>query len=109
MSVTTSEAQIALTGKSGKQYQFTAYPRHFTWNEVPGVYVILRNTSSGTVLYVGETENLKDRMANHHKQACFDRNGWTHLGWLGERSSTRRLEIESDLMLRYRPTCNDQV
>lgn len=109
MSTTTSAVQTTLTGKSGKQYQFTAYPRISSWNGVAGVYVILRNTSGGTVLYVGETENLRDRMANHHKQACFDRNGWTHLGWLGETSSARRLDIERDLMLQYRPTCNDQV
>ena len=109
MSSTNGGIPITLTGVSGKQYPFGAYPRTSSWNSVAGVYVILRDTAGGTVLYVGETEDLKQRLSNHHRQACFDRNNWTHLAFLGEGSETQRLQIERDLMDKYQPVCNRQV
>ncbi len=99
-----------LRGVSGARYQFAAYPKHYSWKEVPGVYAILRWTGAQwIVLYIGEAENLKNRLSCHHRQTCFDRNGWTHLAFLREPSSMRRVAIERDVMQAYKPTCNQQV
>lgn len=101
---------VPLRGISGAMYQFAAYPKHFSWNEVPGVYAILKWTGTQwIVLYVGEAENLKQRLSGHHRQTCFDRNGWTHLAFLHESSGVRRLAIERDVMEAYQPTCNKEV
>lgn len=100
---------VTLYGASGASYAFKAYPKHFSWNAVAGNYAILRQVGGGTVVYVGETANLSDRMACHHRQPCFDRNAWTHLAFRGEGSTAQRLAIESDLMAKYQPTCNREV
>ncbi len=100
---------VTLVGASGTSYAFKAYPKNSSWNAVAGNYAILRQVSGGTVVYVGESANLRDRMACHHRQPCFDRNAWTHLAFRGEGSAVRRLAIESDLMAKYKPTCNREV
>ena len=109
MSTQDGGTPVTLRGASGRNYVFKAYPKHYSWNAVAGNYAILRQVSGGTVVYVGETENLRQRIACHHQLPCFDRNAWTHLAFLGEGSASRRRTIELDLMAQYKPTCNREV
>ena len=109
MSTLDNGIPVTLQGASGASYAFRAYPKNSSWNAVAGNYAILRQVSGGAVVYVGETENLGDRMANHHRQTCFDRNAWTHLAFRGEGSADRRRAVELDLMAHYKPTCNRAV
>jgi len=98
---------ITATGESGTQYEFQIFPWGTSFNRVAAVYLVLKKQPNQyTVLYVGETEDLKERFENHHKQGCFDRNGKTHIGVLQEGIGTRRLRIEADLVANYNPTCN---
>lgn len=101
---------VKFAGASGKAYDFEAYPWNSTWNSVAVVYVVLRQEGTRLqVLYVGETSDLKQRMANHHRQACFDRHGKTHLAVVMETSPNRRTAIETDLMNSYSPPCNREL
>lgn len=108
MSVST-KTSITLTGISGKNYQFDVYPKSLNWNSVPGVYIILKKNPSGNfgTIYVGETDNLGERISGHYKLNCFERNGWTHLGFLHEKDGNRRLFIEQDILQKYNWVCND--
>ena len=78
-----------------------------TWNAVPGVYVIAN--ASGQVIYVGQTDNLQRRMAEHRADTthCMHRYGpslvWVEVVTTGE--VDRRLR-ERQLILEYRPFCN---
>jgi predicted GIY-YIG superfamily endonuclease len=74
---------------------------------VGGVYLVLKR-ANGTynLLYVGQTGDLSERFEDHHKAACFDRNGKTHIATRGEGSEQKRLAIEADLIRNYQPTCN---
>ena len=106
---TVNQQTITLTGASGAQYSFNLYSKSLYWKSVPGVYIILRKNISGKYdpIYVGETEDLGDRIPNHHKLRCFERNGWTHLGFHYEDNSSRRLYIENDILQNYNWVCND--
>lgn len=107
---TTSITRITLRGKSGASYDFEVYPWGQEFRPVGAVYAVLRERADGRydVLYIGQTGDLSDRFANHHRQGCFDRNGKTHVGVHQESSEQRRLSIEKDLIDGYDPPCNRQ-
>lgn len=108
MSTVTKDV-IHVTGISKKQYTFEVYQKHLSWNSVAGVYLILRKNQNGNYLpiYVGETENLGERFQDHHKMACFEKNGWTNLGFLHEKNEHNRLAIEQDILKNFNWICNN--
>lgn len=98
-------------GQSGRIYDYEVHPIGTTFVDKPGNYIFAA-VSSGTwkACYIGQTENLKDRLANHEKEPCAKRHGATHihahLTTSGE--ATRKAE-EEDLIRLHRPPCNDQL
>lgn len=78
------------------------------FSAVPGVYVIHTN---GIWLDVGETDNLKERIANHER-----RNSWIYyasgnqifLSFYHDRDLNNRLSVESQLRTSLCPTCGDR-
>lgn len=99
---------ITISGKSKRTYKFDLYPKSYSWNSVAGVYLVLRQSMSKyDPIYIGETSDLGDRFQNHHKRTCFERNGWTHLGFLHEKNLKKRRAIESDILGNYKWYCND--
>jgi len=101
--------KIVIAGYFGTSYPFSIYVNDSYWNEVPGVYFVTKKDSLNKYmpLYVGITENLKQRFSNHHKLQAFQRQGWTHLGFLYEPDEVKRRAIERDLLLNYCWECND--
>lgn len=61
-----------------------------------------------TRIYVGQTGDLSSRPLNHHRTACFDKNGANCVCIYLESSEDRRFAIETDLMRKYDPPCNRQ-
>lgn len=100
---------ITLTGASKRTYSFQAFPWGTNFNSSGAVYAILKQTPTMhySVLYIGQTGDLSERFDNHHQQACFDRNGKTHIAVYPETTESRRFNIETDLVRSYNPTCND--
>jgi hypothetical protein len=39
--------------------------------------------------------------------ACFEKNGWTNLGFLHEKNEHNRLAIEQDILKNFNWICND--
>lgn len=103
------ETTVTLTGKSGNTYDFDVYPWGTSFKSLGAVYIVLKKTSNGKfdLIYVGETGDLSTRFDSHHKQACFDRNGKTHIGFHVESGGQKRLTIEADLLANYSTSCND--
>jgi hypothetical protein len=105
---------LKLTGASGRVYQFTVYSADTVWKDgVACVYYISKRTQkpegggSHAAIYVGETQDLKNRHLDHHKQQCFERHGYNCISLFIENSSERRLLIEKDLVEAVKPPCND--
>lgn len=101
---------VTFSGSSGKPYTLDYYNLASTWSEVAGVYVVSRYDATANkihAIYVGETDNLKNRFANHHKQSCFDKNNANTLCWIDETNSQSRFATEADLLGGLKPPCND--
>ena len=83
------------------------YPFLTTWNEVPAVYGIMNAKSQ--MIYIGETDNLKRRMAEHQADGahCMHRYGpslvWVEVITTGEAARKKR---ERQLIAEYAPPCN---
>ncbi len=84
-----------------------AYRMDAEFPEVPVVYLYLRNTSSdpAKVLYVGQTDNLRRRHAEHkHLDIWFGTA--TEVCFIRASAKQERDAWESDLIARYRPPHN---
>ena len=105
--------KLPLTGKSGKAYDFVVYSSDTTFNTgIACVYYVSkrtlksRNGATHTAIYVGETEDIKDRLTNHHKQSCFDRNKYNAVSIFKISTQTARSRAEQDLIDGLDPLCN---
>ena|SRR5208283_4218907 len=98
-------------GKSGTQYKYWIHPIGTSFKEVPGNYIYAKETSTGGFVpcYIGQTENLGNRLSNHEKETCAKKNGATHIHahTSGDGDQTRQAE-EEDLIFKWQPPCNDQ-
>lgn len=103
-------ADIQIAGKSGTKYKFGVYPYDTEWKEIGAVYVVSTRKSAGnhTFIYVGQTDNLKERHGNHHKADCFTRHNRNALCVLVDNSQQRRVAIEADLLASRTWPCNKQ-
>ena len=106
-----AEKTIMWPGASGKEYNYWIYPIGTTFKESPGNYIFAKETSSDrySPIYIGETENLEERLANHEKMSCVKRHGGTHIHAHTSSSevNVRRAE-ESDLLGKWDPPCNKE-
>jgi hypothetical protein len=108
MSTTTSVPTLSLRGKSGASYGFNVYSINTEFNFVPAVYGVTRRDAQGnhTVIYVGQTGDMSERMDQHHKWDCFTRNKANCICVHQQKSEATRLAIEQDLIAAYNPPCN---
>ncbi len=103
---------VTFNGKSGR-YAFTVHSFDTSFIAVGAVYFITRRhkkTNNGQKhirIYVGETRDLSERFADHHKKDCFDEHKANCICVYREDSESKRLKIEKDLKDNYIPPCND--
>lgn len=103
--------EIYWPGQSGKKYLYGVYEIETSFKDVPGNYIYAKKNNSGnwTPLYIGQTENLGQRLEDHEEESCAKRYGATHVHVHGNEGgeSARRAE-EKNLILKWQPPCNDQ-
>ncbi|RKT37855.1 GIY-YIG nuclease family protein [Thiocapsa rosea] len=99
---------LTIPGASRTQYPFTLFPWGTAFRRFGAVYVVLRRQHDGRyqLLYVGQTMDMSERFLAHHKLACFQRYGQTHIGVFAEPSEARQRAIERDLIAAHQPPCN---
>ena len=103
--------EIYWKDKSGTSHRFWIYPRGTKFNEpCPGIYIYARETAphKWIPIYIGQTENVNVRLANHEQQECVDRNGATHIHVSIITDERSRLAIEKDLIQQWKPMGNTQ-
>lgn len=78
------------------------------WNEVPAVYVVLDEENAK--VDVGETGNLKDRLANHERRSCWERScdGEILVAAKVEEDEVTRQKIESEIRETYDLPCGEE-
>jgi len=103
-----SQGTVIWKGKSGKTYEFEVWGKNTTWNEVACVYTVTRKLADGRYgcIYIGETDNMRNRFSGHENESCFDRHNWTHVCTYRENNSDERLRIEADILANYNWPCN---
>jgi hypothetical protein len=104
---------MELVGASGVPYKFEVYHSSVTFAKVGGVYSVTKRVVTGgktahSLIYVGETDNLRERFQGHHRQDCFDRNGANSICVHRDDRKESRLQKEADLSANknYPWTCN---
>ena len=103
--------KVAWTGASGTPYQYWFYPIHTELKDEPGNYILARvNGSRWEALYIGQTQNLKERIGpGHHRWDCAKRYGATHIhAHTSSHNEADRSREESDLIRSNNPYCNQQ-
>jgi len=77
-----------------------------------GVYVILgSNAGNGNwnVVDVGESEDVKTRVANHDRADCWKRQRYQQLAVAVYYCDARtRTKVEQELRVKYNPPCGDR-
>lgn len=98
--------------KLEEEHKFSVHNLDSSWNSVSVVYVVTKRKKteggcySHSVIYVGQTGDLKERFSNHHKEKCFSEKNGDCLCLLGEKDEDKRLSIESEMIEKYTPPCN---
>jgi len=108
----TEAPTIKWPGLSGKEYQYWIYPMGASFKKDPGNYIFAKESSQThwTPCYIGQTENLNERLGDHEKEACAKRNGTTHIhAHLTTGGESVRKAEEKDLIQRWKPPCNEQL
>lgn len=106
-------ADVTFNGRQG-QYKFEVYPLGTSFNAVGAVYIFTKRTTDvsgkGThaFIYIGQTDSLKNRMPNHEKLPCINRNGANCVCVHPDDNETSRLKKETDLRAENSTSCNDQ-
>jgi hypothetical protein len=97
-------------GKSGKTYEYEIYPIGTTFNQVPGNYIFCKLNAYGQWVpqYIGQSNNLGQRLGDHEKETCAKRNGATHIHAHVNQIEDDRLREEKDLIEYHNPPCNTQ-
>jgi hypothetical protein len=97
-------------GKSGARYQYWVYPTSTEFKHEPGNYIYAKVVSGNWVpVYIGQSSDLGSRLANHEKDVEAKRNGATHIHAHTSASEGARLAEERDLIVLWKPICNDQL
>lgn len=106
-------ASMSFKGKSRTEYDFDVYPIDTSWKEnVKAVYVVTRryqgndNKYYHEKIYIGRSDNLKERFGNHHQQACFDKNDANCICIHLESNESKRETKETDLIQGNNTLCN---
>jgi predicted GIY-YIG superfamily endonuclease len=109
-----SEPEIMWEGTSGKKYGYWIRSLYTNWKELPGNYIYAKETSPGSrkflPVYIGQTVNLSQRLADHEKEAEAIRRGATHIhAHTSSASEDDRLAEERDLIVKWSPPCNERL
>ena len=99
---------LTVYGASRRQYQFEIQPLWDPQPAVPGCYIFTRRETNGryTLIYIGETGNLSERLIDHHKWPCITHYKATNLCVHFTESKLGAASIEKDLLENYDTLCN---
>ena len=109
----TKISDVSFYGKSKKKYKFEVYSLDANFKDkIAAIYVVTNRYKNDKsefihkVIYIGQTEDLKERHSSHHKSSCFSIHKANCLCIMQEISESIRLKVERDLIEEKNPPCN---
>jgi hypothetical protein len=106
-------ADVTFDGASGAKYQFAVYTLDTKFNNIGAVYGFTQRTIDAVakewhaLLYIGETGDLADRIANHEKWLCVSQHGVNRICAHPDGDAQSWLQKEADLVKNNDTPCND--
>jgi predicted GIY-YIG superfamily endonuclease len=105
-------AEATFKGASGEKYSFNVYSLDTEFNNIGAVYIFTKRTTeqdkgSHTFLYIGQTSELGDRIAQHEKWPCVRKYDANCICAHADEDEDSRLAKEADLLKANKPSCND--
>lgn len=100
---------ITWTMPSGKTYSYEPFPIGTKFASIAGNYIFAKQGQDMRwyAVYIGQTNDLGERLTNHPKQACAVKNGATHILVKTNTSKALREGEEADMISLCQPVCND--
>ncbi|MEN9538349.1 MAG: hypothetical protein RLZZ126_584 [Pseudomonadota bacterium] len=102
---------IDWVGQSGRSYSYQILPIGTDFRDAPGNYVFARESSprNWQPIYIGQTGSLARRLSHHEKESCARGRGATHIHAHLSGDEYAREDEERDLIVKWRPPCNQQL
>jgi hypothetical protein len=105
---------VTFVSPTGDIIKFHIYDYASEWNEVGGIYMFCRSILlNGRIIwipvYVGKTNNFKNRLPNHEKREKAVQLGAVKVHAVVEESEYRRSLLEFQLIQRFDPPLNKQL
>ncbi len=89
-------------------YEYYPHPIGTNFKNVPGNYIFAYQSTAGWhAVYIGQTNDLGARLANHEKLPVSMKAGATHILAHTNSVEADRLSEEADLVATFQPRCND--
>ncbi len=109
---TPTSVLINWPGQSGKEYQYEIFSLEAAFQSLPGNYIYAGQAEDGSwvPVYIAQTRDLHQRLEGHVRMDDAIANGATHLhAHYCSAGQAARCTEERDLILRWRPVCNDPI
>ncbi len=103
---------ISWPGQSGREYQYEIFPIDAAFRPLPGNFIYAGQGEDGrwVPIYIAQTRDMHQRLEGHVRMEDAIANGATHIHahYCAEGQAARCSE-ERDLLLQWRPVCNDEL
>ena len=97
-------------GQSGREYPYSVYPIDTPFKPGPANYILAAESQDGDwiPLFIAQTRDLHQRLEGSEQQGHARQQGATHIHvHIGSGNQAARCTEDHDLILRWRPACND--
>ncbi len=104
-----SEPDIYWIGESGRKYGYWIHHMEARFRKVAGNIIFAKQTEAGewVPVYIGQTRNFDEGLADHDKEVCAQKNGASHVHAHHSSPSEDVREAEKDdLVSKWKPVCN---
>lgn len=94
---------------TGITLAFSVLPHNTNWNSIGGIYMFCRREINGsyTPVYIGQTENFRNRIPNHEQWLPSTRRGASIVLAAVEPNKKARDRAEEYLVYELQPELND--
>ena len=103
------DKKIQWPGKSGVKYDFSIHAINDSFSKEGAVYIFTKPQSRAYLpVYIGKTDNMKERFSNHEKWDDIIKLGATKVHIHIDNVEKSRIQKETDLIERWKPELNVQ-
>ncbi len=103
---------IRWPGQSGKEYQYEIFSLDTVFRPLPGNFIYAGQSEDGSwvPIYIAQTRDMHQRLEGHVRVEDAVANGATHIhAHYCSEGQAARCNEERDLLLQWRPVCNDEL